>query len=286
MSGAGEEETYRMKRILAAAALVLILSAECAALPPMPPGAREWIWEGEHVITDFLEIPREVTLQLRPGTVLRFAVDDRDGDGYGDNGLHVLGSIAALGTAAEPVVFTSAADSPVPGDWQGLLLDESRGNLFEHVLFEYARHALHTHFAEGRILRSRIARNIEGTRLGDSRFEIAWSLIADNQSKGLNFRTCANHIHHNSITRNGTGIFLFETDTESVIEKNNILGNEGYDLRLGDFYTGTLTVRDNWWGTADPEAVRERIFEGDEPGSRGRVGIAPAEKRFESGWKE
>ena len=127
---------------------------------------------------------------------------------------------------------------------------------------------------------------MEGTRLGDSRFEIARSLIADNESKGINFRTCANHIHHNTITRNGTGIFLFETDTDSVIEKNNILGNHGYDLRLGDFYTGGLKVGNNWWGTADAEAVRERIFEGDDPGSRGRVSIAPASKRFESGWEE
>jgi hypothetical protein len=251
----------------------------------MNPEAQEWIWEGEHVIDAFLEIPREVTVQLRPGTVLRFAFADRDGDGYGDNGLHVRGSIVALGTAEEPVVFTSGADAPAPGDWQGLLIDESEGNVFEHVLFEYARHALHTHFSQGRIFKSRLERNIEGTRLGDSRFEISWSLIAGNESKGLNFRSCANHIHHNTITGNGNGIFLFETDTDSVIERNNIHANEGYDLRLGDFYEGGLKVRANWWGTADETIIRDRIFEGDDQESRGRVVIAPARAPYENGWE-
>jgi parallel beta-helix repeat protein len=273
-----------MRSLAAAALLVLIFTAVCPAAPPMPAGAREWIWEGEIAVDELLEIPREVTLQLRPGTVLRFAFDDRDGDGHGDNGLHVLGSIVAIGTAGKPVVFTSAAAEPAPGDWQGLLLDESKGNLFENVLFEYARHALHTHFSEGRILRSRFERNMEGTRLGDSRFEIAWSLIADNESKGLNFRACANHIHHNTITRNGHGIFLFETDTESVIEKNNLLGNEGYEVRLGDFYEGGLSLRQNWWGTADEKLIRDHIFAGDETPDRERVTIDPAADPITTGW--
>lgn len=255
--------------------LFIVVPPAARSAPPMPEGAREWIWEGEHTIDSFLEVPSDVTLQLSPGTVLRFPFADADGDGYGDNGLHVLGSIVAIGTAEKPVVFTSGEKEPKPGDWQGLLLDDSRGNLFEHVTLEYARHGLHTHFSEGRILRSRIVSNIEGTRLGDSEFEIAWSLIADNESKGLNFRACANHIHRNTITRNGHGIFLFETDTKSVIEKNNILDNEGYGVRLGDFYEGGLELKGNWWGTTDMNRIRSRIFAGDEGDTR-RVKIAPA----------
>jgi parallel beta-helix repeat protein len=220
-----------------------------------------------------------------PGTVLRFVFDDRDGDGYGDNGLHVKGSIVAVGREGAPVVFTSARERPEPGDWGGLLLDNSRDSLFEFCTIEFARHALHTHFSSGSIRRSRIVNNIEGTRLGDSRFEIAFSLIAGNVSKGLNFRSCANRIRRNTITGNGHGVFLFETDTATVIEENNIHGNEGYDFRLGDFYEGGFALRGNWWGTADRSAIRRRIFEGDDPGQRGRVRISPAPGPLETGWE-
>lgn len=269
-----------MTRVLAAAGMAAAIATGCAApSPPMPEGSAEWTWEGRHRIGSSIEVPSGVTLRLLPGTVLEFLYEDRDGDGYGDNGLHVKGRIVAGGRRESPVLLTSAETPPRPGDWGGLLLDNSRGNLFEHCTIEYARHALHSHFSEGRITRSRIVSNIEGTRLGDSRFEISRSVVAGNVSKGLNFRACANHIHHNTITGNGNGIFLFETDTESVIEANNIYGNERYDLRLGDFYEGGIELRGNWWGTADREAIRRRIFEGDGPSQRGRVRIAPAASR-------
>jgi parallel beta-helix repeat protein len=276
-----------MSRRTAVAVLLVLLSAGCASPPPpMPGGAAEWRWEGRHRIDSFLEVPEGVTLLLLPGTVLEFTYRDGDGDGYGDNGLHVKGSIVAVGREGAPVVFTSAREKPEPGDWGGLLLDNSRENLFEFCTIEFARHALHTHFSSGSIRRARIVNNIEGTRLGDSRFEIAFSLIAGNISKGLNFRSCANTIRRNSITGNGHGIFLFETDTATVIEENNIHGNEGYDFRLGDFYEGGFTLRGNWWGTADEEAVRRRIFEGDDPGRRGRVRISPAAAPLETGWEQ
>lgn len=273
----------RDRLVLPLSALLLLAGGCASSPPPLPEGGGEWVWEGAYRIDSFLEIPEGVTLRLQPGTVLRFAYDDRDGDGYGDNGLHVRGSLVAAGTAEAPVLLTSAEDEPRPGDWEGLLLDDSKGSLFEHSTIEYARHALHTHFSSGKITRSRLVRNIEGTRLGDSRFEISWSLIAGNESKGLNFRACANHIHHNDITRNGTGIFLFETDTESVMEENNIHNNEGWNFRLGDFYKGGATLRNNWWGSPDREAIRQTIFEGDEPGSRKRVKISPAAKPVDTG---
>jgi parallel beta-helix repeat protein len=254
-----------------------ILAAGCAAPGvTMPPDSGEWRWEGRIRVDRFIEVPAAVTLRIMPGTRLEFVYEDRDGDGHGDNGLHVRGRVVAAGEAGAPIVFTSAEGKPRPGDWRGLLLDNSRGSHFAHCTFSYARHAFHAHFSEGLITASRLLDNIEGTRLGDSRFEISHSLIARNVSKGLNFRACANYIHHNRITGNGHGIFLFETDTESRIEENDIFGNENYNLRLGDFYRGGLALKGNWWGSADGAVIAEGIYEGDGEGERGRVKIAPA----------
>ena len=259
----------------------------CAATPEGPSAAANvWTWSGERRIADLVEVPAGVTLRLEPGTVLRFAFIDRDGDGIGDAGLHVLGRIEAPGVPGAPVVLTSAERDPQPGDWQGLLFDNSRGNVFTECRIEYAHHALHAHFSAGTLRRCRLERNVEGTRLGNSSFEIAYCLVRGNESKGINFFACANRVHHNLVTGNADGIFLFETDTDSVIEANNIVGNLRHDFRLGDFYKGGRVLRGNWWGTTDQAAIRERVYDGEDDPALGRVEVDPAPAPFVTGWEE
>lgn len=261
--------------------------AGCAATFPASPAAAGpvWVWEGTRRIADWVEIPSGVTLRLRPGTILQFAYLDRNGDGVGDAGLHVLGRIEALGERGKPLVFTSAEAAPRPGDWRGLIFDGSQGNVFTECLFEYAEQALHAHFSSAVLTRCRLERNVEGTRLGDSRFEIAHCLVRGNLSKGINFRACANRIHHCTITGNADGIFLFEADTDSVIEQNNIFGNERYDFRLGDFCIGGKTLRGNWWGTADLAVIREHVYDVEDDPELGHLEIEPAPAPIPTGWE-
>jgi hypothetical protein len=278
----------RVRRTLLAA-VVALAAAGCAAAPPgsSPTGAGTvWTWEGTRRIDAWVEVPRGVTLRLLPGTVLQFAFLDKDGDGVGEAGLHVLGRIEAVGTPEAPVVFTSAEAAPRPGDWRGLVFDASRGNVFTACRFSYAEHALHAHFSSAVLERCRLEQNVEGTRLGNSRFEIAHSLVRGNVSKGINFFACENRIHHCTITGNGVGIFLFETDTASVVELNNIFGNEGYDFRLGDFYRGGRTLRGNWWGTTDLAVIAEHVYDGADDPELGRLEIEPAGAPIETGWEQ
>jgi parallel beta-helix repeat protein len=262
--------------------------AGCASAPSHAPGAVDaklWTWSGTRRIAELVEIPAGVTLRLEPGTTLRFAFVDRDGDGIGDAGLHVLGRIEALGTAAAPIVLTSAEPDPQPGDWQGLLFDASTGNVFTECRLEYAQHALHAHFSAARLTRCRLERNVEGTRLGNSRFVIERSLVRGNVGKGLNFFACANQIRHNLITGNADGIFLFDTDADSVVESNNILGNLRSDVRLGDFHRGGKRLGVNWFGTVDPAEIRARIFDGEDDPELGRVEFTAASAPFVTGWE-
>jgi hypothetical protein len=272
-----------------AGAGAMLLLAGCAAAPPRDgaaaAGAKVWSWSGTRRIAEFVEIPAGVTLRLEPGTTLRFAFVDRDGDGVGDAGLHVLGRIEAAGTPEAPIVMTSAEGDPQPGDWQGLVLDASAGNVFTECRFEYAQHALHAHFSSAHLVRCRLERNVEGTRLGNSRFEIERSLVRGNVSKGLNFFACANRIHHNLITGNEDGLFLFDADVDSAIEQNNLFGNRRFDVRLGDFYHGGKRLGANWFGTVDPAAVRARIFDGEDDPALGRVEFVAAPAPFVTGWE-
>jgi hypothetical protein len=267
--------------------VIAMLLAGCAPAPPRAAteAGAVWTWSGERRIAEFVEIPAGVTLRLAPGTTLRFAFVDRDGDGIGDAGLHVLGRIEAFGTPEAPVSLTSAEAVPQPGDWQGLVFDNSTGNVFADCRFEYAQHALHAHFSSARLERCRLERNIEGTRLGNSSFAIEHCLVRGNASKGLNFFGCSNGIRYNLITGNADGIFLFETDTDSVIEANNIVGNRRYDVRLGDFYRGGKRLGRNWFGTADPAVIRERVFDGEDDPALGTLEITAATAPFVTGWE-
>jgi hypothetical protein len=266
---------------------VLAFLAGCSSAPPRDGAVAGtvWTWQGERRISEFVEVPAGVTLRLAPGTTLRFAFVDRDGDGVGDAGLHVLGRIEAMGTPAAPIILTSAEGAPQPGDWQGLVFDNSAGNVFADCRFEYAQHALHAHFSSARLEHCRLERNIEGTRLGNSRFAIERCLVRGNASKGLNFFGCSNAIRHNLITGNADGVFLFEADADSVVEANNIVGNKRYDVRLGDFYRGGKRLGANWFGTVDPAAIRERVFDGKDDPALGTLEFTAASAPFITGWE-
>lgn len=83
-----------------------------------------------YVITSTLTVAPGATLTLMPGTVLRFAAGAT---------LDVAGALNVAGSAISPVVFTSDAPMPVPGDWAGLLIRSSAQNVrIDGAIIEYA----------------------------------------------------------------------------------------------------------------------------------------------------
>lgn len=98
---------------------------------------------GKTVIDDFIVGPATdmpaATLTIEAGVVLRFEkqtalVIQAQTDGQARGGLR------ALGTAGKPVVFTSAAADPKPGDWRGIWFGGTpmATNALDHVRIEYA----------------------------------------------------------------------------------------------------------------------------------------------------
>lgn len=85
------------------------------------------------------DAPRRATLTVEPGVVMRFhprvalEVEHYTGD------FPASGTLRAVGTAARPIVMTSAAATPRPGDWRGIWYGgvPSADNRLEHVVLEY-----------------------------------------------------------------------------------------------------------------------------------------------------
>lgn len=89
--------------------------------------SQDWCPEhNPHILNGTVSVPDGITLTLRPGVIVK---------AYGSTYLYVAGALTAIGTSAEPVLLTSAADSG-PGQWGGIFLHNGEADL-RHVTIRY-----------------------------------------------------------------------------------------------------------------------------------------------------
>ena len=255
----------------------------CAPISPGPAATiyrdthigADTVWSGNILIDGTVKVAKGATLTISPGSDIAFVRHDADADGLGDAVLAVEGRLMAVGTPQQPIRFHSAAENPQPGDWLEIRVDFSQEVHLRYCDIRDSAYTLHAHFTRGVVEDCTIHHNIDGCRLGQANFTFRNNLIEHNQGKGINFRNSSVDAHHNILRYNGSGVFLFESDRDFSIHHNNFYGNLD-NLRLGDFYTGDVAVRDNWWGTAEPEAAQATIYDRSKDQEIGRVSISPA----------
>jgi parallel beta-helix repeat protein len=244
-------------------------------------------WEGRVTVDGVVFVPEGVTLTIKPGTTVLFK---KSGTSYSEegedeviipgSGIRVEGKVLAVGEKGKEIAFTSAEQSPAPGDWGCIFMDHSKGSVFTRCRFEYSAYTLHAHFSSFDVSRCIITHNEDGSRLGICRTIFDHCDILDNTGKGLNFRQCRNTVTRCNITGNQDGIFLNEKDTACVIEGNNIYGNKGMDLRLGEFHAEDVTLVGNYWGTADIGDIKKHVYDRDDDPAIGAAHIEPAEEKI------
>lgn len=234
-------------------------------------------WNGSIVIDGTVHLIKGKTLTIAPGADIAFVRRDADQDGLGDAGLMIDGELVAVGTPAAPIRFHSAEAAPRPGDWLEIHVDFSPRIELRYCEIRHSAHGLHAHFTKGVVEDCVLAENIDGTRLGRSRFALRNNLIERNIGKGINFRDSRLEIRRNILRYNRVGIFLFEKDRDSLIQENNFYDNDLH-LRLGDFFTGHLTLSQNWWQGAAAQEAASRIHDRGEDPQIGTVDIAPVDR--------
>ncbi|MGD8297149.1 MAG: right-handed parallel beta-helix repeat-containing protein, partial [Desulfobacterales bacterium] len=88
--------------------------------------------------------PSSVTLTIEPGVQVRFNPGTGLIVGIGFHSIAgYYGALFAQGTAASPIIFTSNAASPAPGDWKGIYFrneTHDAATLLEHCIVEYGGH--------------------------------------------------------------------------------------------------------------------------------------------------
>lgn len=207
------------------------------------------VWSGEVMVADKVVVDANVTLLIRPGTVVCFdkaAEEERKPGGS----LLVYGTLIAKGNAEQPILFTSAAQRPAPGDWEGIRFLETRGppSVLEHCRIEFAERALSGREAEigvsdslllnnrvavdseaqfkGRIGSSAMCDNETGIRFVQSgELRVEGCRIAGNAKAGIQCEGASPSIVDNVVENNGKyGIGCFRGSSPRV-EGNLIVGN-------------------------------------------------------------
>src|SRR5512137_44983 len=94
---------------------------------------QDTVWDGEVVVDGILTVAPGVTLEIRPGSTVRFTRFDSNGDGIGEHELFCQGTLRAVGSLDRPIRFTSAETSPRRGDWGAInMMTSETDNLLEH----------------------------------------------------------------------------------------------------------------------------------------------------------
>ena len=214
-----------------------------------------WTPEKTYIVKGTLEIPQDVTLNIQPGTTVKF----------GRNALLTVRGILKVGTplAQEEVTqlvhLTSENIKPAPSDWNGIFFDHTHDleSFIRGAVIEYATIALDIKTTSPTVAECTLRLNETAITLDGSDAQIQHNDILDNNT-GIRTigRQTRPQIQKNNITKNETGIFC--ENVQSIIQNNNLNANI-FALRLNVKFN--LTVSNNWWGNSDTTAIADAIID-------------------------
>jgi parallel beta-helix repeat protein len=225
-----------MKILLSILLLLSPLSAAAVEYHGETTIYEDTVWQGEVLIDGILTIAMGATLEIRPGTRVSFTRIDNNGDGIGESEIFAQGRFIARGSKEEPVIFTSAAADPMPGDWGALnmMMSENGENLLENCRVEYGYRGFHSHFSIASLRSSRFRHNQRGAQFQESTVSISDCDFSRNFN-GLQFRDSKVLIENSRVSDNHWGIravFVELRMRSNRIERNRTNGISLRDSKL------------------------------------------------------
>ncbi|MCY4569809.1 MAG: hypothetical protein OXD49_16050 [Candidatus Poribacteria bacterium] len=218
-----------------------------------------WDPEKTYIVQGTVEIPKDITLSVPPGTTVKF----------GRDALLTVRGILKIGTPLnqDPVTrlvhLTSDNVGPNPGDWIGIVFDHTHGleSFVRGAVIEHATVALDIKTTSPTVTECTLRLNKTAIALDGSDARIQHNDILDNHI-GISTigRQTRPKIEKNNITKNETGIFC--ENVQSIIQNNNLNANI-FALRLNVKFD--LVVTNNWWGNSDTIKIANVIVDAADP---------------------
>lgn len=255
------------------------------------------VWQGDILIKGDVEVAKGTTLTIMPGSVIRFEKIEEFGpqklskdklSHFPRAELIIKGKLYAQGTLENKITFTSAEESPSPGDWGAVNFLDSVDNIIEFCVFTYGHTAVHCHSAQvviaystfhyngvaiGQknakglptkcvvpILYNRITENGGGVLFGGgSTPTVAHNEINDNTFFGIYAKKggVAN-VRYNNIKNNDKGVIFFKVK-DIFLRDNNITGNKDYNVSMLDGQSTDIALQNNWWGSTDKAKIKDMV---------------------------
>jgi hypothetical protein len=154
------------------------------------------------------------------------------------------GRIIAEGTPEEPIVFTSAADSPQPGDWGGIVMFEQASpagqSVFRHCVFEYGGKAWYCTYDYGPWYEAMLVVAGSGNAPTVDHCTFRYSSKNGVYIGGSNSASITN----STITANRTGLNSASSG-QVVVTGSEITGNTDFGVYAS---AGRVSAENNWWG--------------------------------------
>ncbi len=219
-----------------------------------------WESENTYIIHGTLDIPQDITLNIPPGTTVKF----------GRNAIVTVQGILKIGTplaqaqVTQLVHLTSDNIGPASSDWDGIFFDHTHDleSFIRGAVIEYATIALDIKTTSPTIEECTLRFNDTAIALDGSDAHVQYNDIVNN-SIGISTigRQTLPRIEKNTIAQNETGIHC--ENVQSTIEYNNLNANV-FALRLNVKFD--FRIPNNWWGHSDPVKIMDAIIDGADPG--------------------
>jgi TonB family protein len=238
-----------------------------------------------------VSISKGVTLFIEPGSrIVLSAYNDKSKSGADPDRVEfiVLGTMVASGESDDgQIVFTSAAATPHPGDWYGIVLkNRNAASFLRNCTIEYAYKAVTCYGSSPEISDCEVRYNqFTGVSCKiRSSAQIRNCNITKNAFAGIICELGATPlIEKNVITENVNGVIIFDRsqpelgryaakEGESAGE-NQLFGNIETDLYNRSTYT--IYAQNNIWNTSNIAEIRGKIKDKSVNPSYGEVILEP-----------
>ncbi|MFC1704662.1 right-handed parallel beta-helix repeat-containing protein [Candidatus Omnitrophota bacterium] len=192
--------------------------------------------DNPYIVVGDLTVPEGTTLTIEPGVEVRFDMELLDQVRFPFQ-LKVYGTLHAIGTPEDRILFTSSQDYPRPGDWEWIYVAPSASDtIIQYATIEYAVFGLFDksmHSPPTRISHSIIHRNSHlGVYAYESNTEILNNTVVRNASSAMFLLASTALVQNNIVAKNAVYGISAHADVSASLLYNDVWENGSNYLNI------------------------------------------------------